>query len=290
MTGRGGWVALLLALAATGMTCGGSERPERSTLDKIRDEGVARIGYANEAPFAYRETETGDLTGEAPEIAKVVLSRMGIEAIEGVLTEFGSLIPGLQAGRYDLIAAGMYIQPARCAQVAFSNPTYSIGEALVVEAGNPHQLHSYEDLRARPAARVGVVSGAIERAYARDVGIPDDRIVTFPDAPSALASVRTGRISAYAGTELTVQDLLTKDSTGLEQALPFRDPVIDGTTVRGYGAFAFRKDDRALVATFNDELGAFIGTDEHLSLVAPFGFTSAQRPGNVTAGELCAPS
>jgi polar amino acid transport system substrate-binding protein len=247
-----------------------------------------RVGYANEAPFAYRETASGTLTGEAPEIARVVLSRMEVESIDGVLTEFGSLIPGLQAGRYDLIAAGMYIQPERCEQVALSNPTYSIGEALVVQAGNPQGLHAYEDLRDQSEATIGVVAGAIERAYARAVDIPEDRIVTFPDAPSALASVRIGRVSAYAGTELTVQNLLAKDSTGLEQALPFRDPVIDGKTVRGYGAFAFRKADRELLDAFNRQLSTFIGTDAHLSLVAPFGFTRAQLPGTVTADELCA--
>ena len=34
---------------------------------------------------------------------------MGINQVEGVLTEFGSLIPGLQARRFDIIAAGMYV-------------------------------------------------------------------------------------------------------------------------------------------------------------------------------------
>jgi polar amino acid transport system substrate-binding protein len=33
---------------------------------------------------------------------------MGIHQIEVVTTDFGSLIPGLQAGRFDVIAAGMY--------------------------------------------------------------------------------------------------------------------------------------------------------------------------------------
>lgn len=277
-----GIVATLTVCAACSTT------PPESTLDRILEEGVARVGYANEAPFAYRETETGTLVGEAPAIARIMLGRLGVESIEGVLTEFGSLIPGLQAGRYDLIAAGMYIKPERCEQVAFSNPTYGIGEALVVPAGNPLDFHSYEGLRDHPVATIGVVAGAIERTYARAIGIPDDRIVTFPDAPSALASVRTGRVSAYAGTELTARDLLGKDSTGLEQALPFEDPVIDGKTVRGYGAFAFRRDDDELRAAFDRELTAFIGTDEHLALVAPFGFTEAQLPGDVTAAELCA--
>lgn len=276
----------MAGLAVWTAACAG---PDAGTtaLDRLRDEGVARVGYANEAPYAYRDTATGQLTGEAPEIARVVLERMGIPQIEGVLTEFGALIPGLLAGRFDLIAAGMYITPERCAQVAFSNPTYSIGEAFIVPEGNPRDLHSYEDLRESPGATIGVVTGAIERSYARGVGIADERIVSFPDAMSAMAAVRAGRVNAYAATGLTVQMLLAKDGQELERAEPFSDPVIDGETVRGYGAVAFRREDTRLLEAFNQQLAGFLGTPEHLALVEPFGFTRRQLPGDVTARELC---
>ena len=268
--------------------CGGGGQ-QQSTLERIRETGVVRIGYANEAPYAYQDTATGELTGEAPEIAKVILEELGVTQVEGVLTEFGSLIPGLQAGRFDIIAAGMYILPERCEQIAFSNPTYAIGEAFAVLQGNPKSLHSYEDIRDHEDATLGVVAGAVERRYAREVGIPDDRVVVFPDAPAALAGVRAGRVDAYGGTALTVQDLLSKDGSGrLERADPFTDPVIDGVSVKGYGAFGFRKQDQDLKEAFNERLATFIGSDEHREIVEPFGFTEQELPGDVTADELCA--
>ncbi len=260
-----------------------------STLDKIREAGVARVGYANEAPYAYRDTETGELTGEAPEIARVILKDLGVTEMEGVLTEFGSLIPGLKAGRFDIIAAGMYIKPQRCEQIAFSNPTYGIGEAIAVQKGNPLDLHSYEDIRDTEGATLGVVTGAIELDYARAMGIPDDRIIRFPDAPSAISGVKAGRVDAYGGTALTVQDLLDKDESGrLERAKPFQNPVIDGESVRGYGALGFRKDDQELKEAFNERLAEFIASEEHMDLVRQFGFTENELPGDVTAAELCA--
>jgi polar amino acid transport system substrate-binding protein len=222
----------------------------------------------------------------------VVLRDLGIERVEGVLTEFGSLIPGLKARRFDLIAAGMYVLPERCREVAFSNPTYGIGEAFVVRAGNPLGLHSYEDVAAHPTARLGVVAGTVERGYALAVGVPEERLVLLPDGPSAVAAVETGRVDAYGGTALTVQDLLDKlDEAGdaaLERAVPFRDPRIDGRTVRGYGAFALRRGDRDLREALDRGLAAFIGTPAHLELVRPFGFTERELPGGVTAAELCA--
>jgi polar amino acid transport system substrate-binding protein len=63
-------------------------------------------------------------------------------------------------------------------------------------------------------------------------------------------------------------------------------PKIDGEEVRGYGGFAFRKQDRDFVAAFNQQLAEFIGSEEHLALVGRFGFRSDMVP-DKTAEELC---
>lgn len=259
----------------------------QDTLERIRISGVVRIGYANEAPYGYLDSTTGDITGEAPEIAKVILQRMGAKHIEPVVTEFGSLIPGLKARRFDVIAAGMYITPERAKEINFSNPTYAVGEAFLVQSGNPLDLHSFEDVSESPTASLGVMGGSVEHGYAKTLGVPPDRIVVFPDYPSALAGLETGRIDAVAATVLTANDLLSKSGgQEIELARPFRDPVIDGKSVRGYGAFGFRKSDTAFLDAFNQRLGEFIGTPEHLELVMPFGFTKQTLPGKVTADEL----
>lgn len=282
----------LLAVALLASGC--SERAETpggqalSTLKRAQQAGTIRVGYANEAPYAYLESASRKLTGEAPEIARAVLAGMGIGKVEGVLTEFGSLIPGLKAGRFDIIAAGMYILPERCKEIAFSNPTYSVGEAFIVAQGNPLALHGYEGVAPHPDARLGVVAGTVEREYARRVGIPNARVVVFPDAPSALDGVIAGRVDAYAATSLTANNLLARaKSPRVERAAPFSDPVIEGKPTRGYGAFGFRKTDQDLTAAFNAALAKFIGTPRHLELVKPFGFTQGELPGPATAAELC---
>jgi len=261
-----------------------------STLERLRKEGIVHLGYANEAPYAFYDNQKERLTGEAPEIARVVLEHMGIEKIEGVLTEFGSLIPGLNARRFNIIAAGMYITPKRCREITFSNPTYGIGEAFMVKTGNPLKLHSYKDVASNPLARLGVVAGAIELKYALSTNVPHERIFVLPDAPSAVAGIRAGRVDAYAGTSLTIQDLLQKaGDSNLERAMPFKDPVMDGKSVTGFGAFGFHKEDTELVNAFNEQLQAFIGSEEHLKLVEAFGFTKENLPGDQTAEDLCKP-
>lgn len=278
---------LLPFTAGCGQGNGGRE-PQISTLEWARRQGRLRIGYANEAPYAYYDTAASRVTGEASEIARMVLAELGIKEVEGVLAEFGSLIPGLKARRFDIIAAGMYILPERCREIAFSDPTYRVGEAFIVARGNPHRLHSYADVVQKPRVRLAVVAGAVQRSYARSTGVPDDRVVVFPDAVSAMEGVGAGRAEAYAATSLTVNDLLARSAGGLERAAPFVDPVIDGVAVQGYGAFGFRKMDVELLDAFNGVLSGFVGTTRHLELVRPFGFTRQEMPGKVMAETLCA--
>lgn len=289
---RAHWAASLLVvsiLVVSGCSLATAPTvPGETTLDRIRREGVVRVGYANEAPYAYMDTAAGRLTGEAPEILRVIMDRLGVAEVEGVLTEFGSLIPGLKARRFDVIAAGMYITPERCGQIAFSNPSYVIGEAFVVPKGNPLHLHSFEDVAGHATAKLGVMAGAVEHGYARDIGVPENRIVVFPDNISGLDGVRAGRVDAFAATSLTVNDMLTKANDGrVERAEPFTDPVIDGESIKGYGAFGFHIEDAELREAFNNELATFIGSPEHLELVAPFGFTEVNIPRGITAADLC---
>lgn len=191
-------------------------------------------------PYGYLSSSSGQITGEAPEIARLILKRLGARQIEPVLTEFGSLIPGLKAGRFDVIAAGMYITPARAEEISFSNPTYAVGESFIVAADNPLELHSFEDIAQHSTARIGVMGGSVEHGYAKALGVPDDRIVIFPDYPSGIEGLKTDRVDALAATTLTANELLQKAASGsIEKADPFTDPVIDGRSVKGFWRFRF---------------------------------------------------
>jgi polar amino acid transport system substrate-binding protein len=251
------------------------------TLQRAQKQGFIRVGFANEAPFGYA-TSDGKLTGEAPEIAKEIFKRMGIKEVDGVLTEFGSLIPGLQAGRFDVIAAGMFINPKRCEQVAFSEPTYKLGQSFLVQKGNPKNLHSYDDVVKNPDVKLGVMAGAVEAGYAKDAGVPEKQLLVLPDQGSMLAAVKAGRVDACALTALSIQNMAEKGGPEVERATPFDTP----TEAIGFGGFAFRKEDASLVKAFNAELVKFIGTEEHLKLIAPFGWTKEELPNKSTA-DLC---
>lgn len=253
-----------------------------STLERARQDGFIRVGFANEAPFGFATPE-GKLTGEAPEVAKAVLKAIGIPQVDGVLTEFGSLIPGLKAKRFDIIAAGMFITPKRCAEIAFSDPSYGIGQAMLVKAGNPKKIVDYGSIVANKDLKLAVMAGAVEAGYAKDAGVPQVQLVVLPDQSSLLAAVQAGRADAAALTALSIGNM-AKKGEGVESTKPFGE--VAGKSVKGHGGFGFRKEDKELYKAFNDQLKKFIGTPEHIALVEPFGFGKDYLP-NKTMEQLC---
>lgn len=274
------------ALAAGGFAMLAASGAFADTLAAAREGEPLRVAIADEAPYGYR-TDDGEITGEAPEIARRVLKQIdpAIET-EFVVTTFGDLITGLNGERFDLVAAGMYITPERCEQVAFSDPTYVVGEAFAVREGNPKELHDFEDVARSDDAVLAVMAGAIEYNYAFHAGVPADRVRLFPGPEAAVEALRNGEIDAVALTALTVRAALDDLNADAVEATEQFYPVQDGEEVRGYGAFAFRPSDTELRDRFNAHLTEFLGTQEHLALVEPFGFSEDMIP-DKTAEELC---
>ena len=271
-------LAMSVGLSVTTTTTANAE----TTLERAKQSGTIRIGFSNDPPFSFSTLE-GKFTGSELEIARVALAQMGIDNIEYKLGEFSALIPGLYADRIDINGAGPYITPKRCAEVIFSEPTYRLGQAFLVRAGNPKNLHSYEDVAKNPDAIIAINAGAAEQDYARRAGIPEGQVMTVPDTTAQFAAVKSGRADAAAQSGLAIQDMAQKGGLDVERASPFVTPPY----AESYGSFAFRKDDTDLRDAFNAFLKDFIGTKEHLDLVKEFGFTENELPGDKTSADLC---
>jgi polar amino acid transport system substrate-binding protein len=270
-----------LWIAAAGLVAHAPAASAETTLQRIQRTGEVRIGYANENPFAYT-TPDGTVTGESPEIAKKIFAKLGVKKVDAVLTEWGALIPGLRAGRFDVIAAGMYVTPERCKQVAFADPQYQIPDTLLVLKGNPKNLKSYADVAKQPDTKLAVMAGTAELGYSRAAGIKDEQILQVPDTTAQLQAVRARRSDAAVGTALTMKGLAAKGGPEIEAIPNFTD---DPKHI-GYGALAFRPEDTDLRDAVNKELHAWLGTGDHLKTVAPFGFDKSNLPTKKTA-ELC---
>lgn len=277
----------IAVIAAAGLTGGALHA---ATLEEIRESGTIRIAVANEIPYGYIDP-TGEAMGAGPDVAKHIVEQLGIENVEWVTAEFSGLIPGLQADRFDMVAAEMAILPERCEQVIYSEPNTSYGEGLLVPAGNPEDIHAYSDFAEREDLTVAIMAGADQLEMLQALGVPEDRMVTISSNADAISTVSTGRADAYAATSLTAGNLADQ-SDAVEVASEFSDPVIEGEPVRSWGAFTFAQGSEDLRDAVNEELTAFKQTEEWAEILRGYGFAQSDIDGSFerTTEELCADS
>lgn len=266
----------ILALAAAAFANGSASA---ITLEEARANGV-RIGYQNEPPYSFPGPD-GKPTGTENELVLRVLGQMGITKVDSVITEFASLIPGLQANRFDVVPS-MMIRPQRCEIVNFSEPLWKSGNALLVAKGNPKNLHSYEDAAAG-GAMVGVMAGTVTVDDLKKAGVAEDKLQVLPDPPSLLASLQAGRVDAVASTPESIQAMADSSPDSVERASPFKSSEF---TV-AYAASVFRFEDVAFRDEYNKALKELMATPDFLDVLKPWGYSEDNFPGAMTATEQC---
>ncbi|WP_353830005.1 ectoine/hydroxyectoine ABC transporter substrate-binding protein EhuB [Mesorhizobium sp.] len=278
-----GMVAFGLAAMAVSFTVGASAA--ESLLDKIKNGETIRIGFSNEIPWAYPGKNNEPL-GYVNAMTLDILKKLGTTKVEPVVAEWGSLIPGLQAGRFDIITGGMSILPDRCRNVLFTNPIDKDPGALLVQKGNPKEVHSFEDVRDKGLIFV-TGAGWASVAVAQKVGIAEDKIVQVAGLAEVLQAVKTGRADVGSGGYYTMQLAAEKDDS-LEVPDPYTPPQIVVPGIPGYAALAFPLDQQAAVDAFNAVLKDYIGSDEMMESVGKYGYTKTTLPDSgLTAAELC---
>lgn len=255
-------LALLASFAATAPAAA-------DKLEELRERGFARIAIANEPPFTAVSAD-GKVSGAAPDVAKAIFERLGISEVVASISEYGAMIPGLQAGRHDVVTAGLFMRPERCAAVAYSEPVLCDAEAFLVKSGNPKGLVTFADIAANADATIGAPGGGTEERLALEAGVPRDRVIVVPDGQSGLRMVQDGRIDVYSLPVLSISDLMRlAEDPDLEMVAPVADAPVycDGA--------AFRKGDEALRDAFDVELAAMKESGEFAEIIEPYGFSAA---------------
>lgn len=170
------------------------------TLERARQEGTIKVGVAGERPYGF--TDRGRVTGQAPELARVIFGNLGIPEIDAKEVSFSSLIPSLRTELFDVIAAGMAILPERCGEILFSDPDYCAQTAFLIRKGSPAEgITTFGDIADDPDIKLGTLGkGAVEYGVAIDSGVQDGQITAIAEQADAFGSLEDGRIDAFALT------------------------------------------------------------------------------------------
>lgn len=222
--------ALLLALT---MTVGAAGARAQAP---IADPGAFRpltVGSdLTFPPFAFRQPD-GKIAGFSVDVAWEIAKRLGRPGVDVIETPVASLFPGLNAKRYEFIAAPIVVTAERAQQMLFTEPYMSTAYGTLLHIDEP-DLTSLEGLKGKTVA---LVKGGQADAWASEnagrLGFEPQRHDRAADVIQSVVDKKS-----YAA----VMDLTIALQTVKQVKLVKTGPSLPTGRVI---AFAFRQDDAA---------------------------------------------
>lgn len=156
-------VVLLTAIVITGCQKKGEGTEEKASqktevadsgkavLSRIKKDGAITVGTEGTySPYSYYD-ESGKLVGYDVEVAQKIAEKLGVKA-EFVETKWDSMIAGLDAGRFDIIANQVGITEERKEKYDFTEAYTYIYGALIT-AGSNEDIKDFSDLKGKKLAQ-----------------------------------------------------------------------------------------------------------------------------------------
>ncbi|MGJ9413366.1 ABC transporter substrate-binding protein/permease [Aeromicrobium sp. CF4.19] len=205
--------------------------PAATAVAAQDDRPVVRVGTEGTyPPFSF--SEGGQLSGYDIEVVQAVADRAGWE-LEFVESQFDALFGALDAGRIDMIANQITINPEREAAYVFSEP-YTYSRGVIVAATDNDEITSLEDLEGKVTAQSATSNWS---QVAEDAGARVENVEQFAQAADL---VSRGRVDAIVNDNIAVLDYLA--STGDDQV----EVVGEAGDEISRQAFAFGPEDEQL--------------------------------------------
>ena len=186
-------VLLALAMAFTFVACGTANNDVKPT-DEPKTEEPQKLVMATNASFPPYEFvgENGAYEGIDVEIAGKIAEKLGLE-LEIVDTEFGSIIGGVQSGKYDFGMAGMTVTEERKESVDFSD-SYATAVQVVIVAEDS-AIASVDDLTDDGSVKIGVQQDTTGDIYASD-DYGEENVIRYKTGNDAVEALKAGKVTA----------------------------------------------------------------------------------------------
>lgn len=205
-----------------------------------------KLVMATNASFPPYEYKDGDkIVGIDAEIAQAIADKLGME-LEIVDTEFGSIIGGVQSGKYTMGMAGITVTETRKQSVNFSD-TYATGVQVVIVKENGN-VQSIDDL-SKDGIKIGVQQDTTGHIYASDTpengGYGEEAVISYKTGADAVAALNSGKVQAVIIDNEPAKSFVAAN-TGLK--------ILDTEWITENYAIALNKNDTALLEKINTAL------------------------------------
>lgn len=188
-------ISMLLVLAACGQTDTTSNNDNSKTkLEEIKEAGKLVIGTsAGYPPYEFHKEINGKdtIVGFDIDIAKEIAKDLGVE-LEIKDMQFSGLLAALNAGKIDIVIAGMTPTEERKKNVDFSKVYYIAQQAVVVNKENVDSFKTVDDLKDKI---VGVQKGTTQEEIAKNL-LNENQIKPLGKVSDIMLEVINGKIDA----------------------------------------------------------------------------------------------
>ncbi len=189
------FLAAMLMLAAVLTGCGSTKG---SPLSKIQKAGKLTIATSPDFP-PFESLVDGEVQGIEIDILKLVCEELGVE-LDIQQMDFDSVLPGVQAGKFDLGASGISVTEKRQKNVLFTDPYCLAAQAIVVVEGSAVTCKA--DLEGKT---VSVQTGTTAETFCNESGYTVSSFQANNDAEAALVQ---GKVDAWVIDDLTAADMV----------------------------------------------------------------------------------
>ncbi len=249
-------------------------RAEARDLRQVLNTGTLRVGVTLYPPWAARASN-GELVGFEVDVAKQLAADLKVK-VDLRAYDVDRLIPALESGEIDLIAAGLAITPARAIHVNFSQPYAEGGIALATHVTRTANVKTLEDLDGESHTIVAVDGSAAAQLAKRL--LPRAKLRLAPTQDAASRALIAGEVDGYLEDE-PVPTFLALDNPRVID-MPLTRPLLSSRS-----AFAVNKGDPDFLAFLNAWIVAH-DADTWLPTTWTYWFKSVrwrERLGNASA-------
>lgn len=180
-------LVLTLGMVAAFAACSKDKGSDAATTvaTETAKETLVMATNAEFPPYEYHEGDS--IVGIDAEVAQAIADKLGMELkIEDV--SFDSIIPGVQAKKYDMGMAGMTVTPEREKSVNFST-SYAKGvQVVIVKEGS--DIKSIDDLTGK---KIGVQTSTTGDIYATD-DFGEENITRYENGAVAVQALVSGKV------------------------------------------------------------------------------------------------
>ncbi|WP_138470481.1 transporter substrate-binding domain-containing protein [Poseidonocella sp. HB161398] len=189
---------IFAALAGAAMALGSAVAAQaEDALERVMAAGVLKVGTETAfAPFDY--IDAGTHTGLNVDVFAEIAKDMGVK-LEWITLDWTGVLPGLEAGRFDVVAGPATITKDRMARYRFSSPIAEATVALLACA--KCEIETPEDIAGKPVGSgTGTAQLAQLQAFAETLPTPPSDIKEYVSFNESYADLAAGRIEAVANS------------------------------------------------------------------------------------------